>query len=477
MDRPISGGQPTRLLPNASGLTWIANGKILFSEIMNGTGSHMGIVSSTEDRLQEQTIYFPSHERAMAHYSYSSPDRKSVLIVEMDRTTAWQRCRLLSLVTSQSRQVGPQGACISAGWSPDGEWMYFNSEVAGAWHLWRQRFSGGTPQQLTFGPSEQEGIAVSPDGRSLITSVGVRHSTVWFHNATGERPISSEAFAFLPRLSKDGKRVYYLFRQNPESLSSESAARERSSPFGLSGTLWSMDLATGDTARLLPDFSVTGYNLSPDGKEVAFTTRRGEESQIWLARLDRNSPPRLLIRGGGKASFVSEREIVFTAIENDRNFFYRMKTDGSGRERIANIPAIGDFGGSTNGEWIAALVPFAGQGSNWQTVALKIHGGDVRKICAFYCASRWSADGKFLYVDPDISSSASTGRTFVIPIQPGKSFPEIPAGGISTPADLRKLPGVRVIERSDLSPGPDPSTYVFARKEFQSNLFRLALPQ
>jgi len=31
----------------------------------------------------------------MAHYSYLSPDRKWVLIVEMDHTTAWQPCRLV----------------------------------------------------------------------------------------------------------------------------------------------------------------------------------------------------------------------------------------------------------------------------------------------------------------------------------------------------------------------------------------------
>ena len=81
---PVPGGSPTRLMRNAAGMSWIGNGRILFSEVMSGTVLHMGIVTSQESRAEERQIYFPEHERAMAHYSFLSPDRKSVLVVEMD---------------------------------------------------------------------------------------------------------------------------------------------------------------------------------------------------------------------------------------------------------------------------------------------------------------------------------------------------------------------------------------------------------
>jgi hypothetical protein len=32
---------------------------------------------------------------------------------------------------------------------------------------------------MTFGPTEEEGIAVSRDDRALVTSAGIRESTVW----------------------------------------------------------------------------------------------------------------------------------------------------------------------------------------------------------------------------------------------------------------------------------------------------------
>src|SRR5262249_12565617 len=39
---PVLGGSPTRLLPNASGLSWISDQRVVFSEI-RGSGIHMGI--------------------------------------------------------------------------------------------------------------------------------------------------------------------------------------------------------------------------------------------------------------------------------------------------------------------------------------------------------------------------------------------------------------------------------------------------
>ena len=112
----------------------------------------------------------------MAHRSYVSPDGKWVLLVEMDQDHLWAPCRVVPMDgSSPGRQVGPPGAgCTFGAWSPDGKWMYLTAKTGGAYHIWRQRFPDGQPEQVTSGPTEEEGIAMAPDGRSFVTAVACR---------------------------------------------------------------------------------------------------------------------------------------------------------------------------------------------------------------------------------------------------------------------------------------------------------------
>ena len=117
--------------------------------------------------------------------------------------------------------------------------MYFGAIVGGSSHLWRQKFPDGAPEQITFGPLEEEGIALAPDGRSLVTSVGTRRSAIWIHDAAGERAISSEGYAAAPRLSRDGTRVFYLLVRD--------WLLSRGGWVASSAELRSVDLASGKT--------------------------------------------------------------------------------------------------------------------------------------------------------------------------------------------------------------------------------------
>src|SRR5207244_4750630 len=131
--------------------------QVMFSAF-KGMSGHLGIVTATETGTGARDIYFPAHERGMAHYSYPSPDRKAVLVVEMARDGTFQSCRVVPFDgSSMGRLVGPQGSCQSAAWSPDGKWMYFGADVNGHSHLWRQSSLAGSLEQITFGPTEEEG--------------------------------------------------------------------------------------------------------------------------------------------------------------------------------------------------------------------------------------------------------------------------------------------------------------------------------
>jgi Tol biopolymer transport system component len=450
---PVLRGPPSRLLPNAAGLNWIDGRQVLFSEV-KGLGLHMGIMTAAEDRSGEREIYFPSHERGMAHYSYLSPDRKWVLIAEMDHVGNFQSCRLVPFDgSSPGRQVGPPGVCLSAAWSRDGAWMYFSAYVQGVSHLWRQRFDRGTPEQITFGPTEETGVAVMPDG-SLVTSLGRGQSTVWIHDQSGEHQISPEGSAFSPHLSADGRRIYFLLRQ---SLASDFTE------------LRVIDLATGRSDHPLPGVSVTDFAISRDEKEAAYTMKASSgDPEIWLAPLDRSQPPRRIVGDGDEVSFGAGDDLIFRSLEQPRNFLSRVRKDGTGRARITETPIIEKRGTSPDGAWALVFCPPSG------TLAVPTGGGEARRICDSTCSGAWSGDGRFFYVDTGLGNAG----TLVFPVPQGRSLPELPTNNVLDMLDAENAhapSGVSRIPHTSVTPGLDPSTYVFAKREFLGNLFRIPL--
>jgi len=454
---PVEGGQPKLFLTNASGLTWIGRHRLLFSEVQGG-GVHMGIVTSTEDRAQSRNVYFPAHERGMAHYSYLSPDQKSVLLVEMDKIGKFGPCRVTSFDgRSSSRQAGPQGVCFSASWSPDSEWMYFGVDQGTGGHLWRQKFPNGAPEQITFGATMESGVATAPDGKSLITSVGLYQATVWMHDTGGDRALSAEGIDSHPHLSPDGKVVYYLRAKSGVSSTYE---------------LYSVDLRSGATNRVLPAALVGSFQLSHDGTEVVYSTGIGDRSEIWLAALNRSSAPVRVATSADRPFFGPDGEVIFRGFGENESFVYQVRKDGSGRKRILDAPVVDLRGVSPDGSWVVLSLPARESEKLPATQAIPVHGGNPRKICSANCEVKWAPDGRYLYISVGNNlEAAKTGRTLAIPIPPGRQLPDLP--NIETVDE--KSPGVRQIRVADLSPGSNPAIYAYTVTHWQSNLYRIPL--
>jgi hypothetical protein len=115
------------------------------------------------------------------------------------------------------------------------------------------------------------------------------------------------------------------------------------------------------------------------------------------------------------------------------------------------------------------------------TLAVPTHGGAPRRICRQgNCLATWSSDGRFFYVLHSAFNTGNTamlaaGRTVAIPVPRGKSLPDLPADGLDLAAQRVAAPGSRMIDHDLISPGPDPSIYVFTKTDLQRNLFRIPL--
>ena len=455
---PVLGGEPRLMFPNTEGLTWIDSGHLLFSEFVSGI--HMAVVTSISTRDQIRNVYVPPRERGMAHFSALSPNHKWVLLAEMDNG-GWLPCRLVPFDgSSAGNPVGPQGAaCTYVAWSPDQAWMYFNSNAGGRFHIWRQRFPDGEPQQVTSGATEEEGIAMAPDGASLITSVGLNESTLWVRDAKGERQISSEGYAEFPKFSRDGKKLYYL------------AYRQGTSGQFPSGELWAADLETGRRERLLPDTLVSDYDVSPDGAEVVFSAADAENrSHLWLASLNIRFPPRQFV------SAVNEDEprwdsadyIYFRAAEGSLNFLYRMRQDGSERERLLPDPIFELQAISPDGRW--AIVA-QGKGQTGRICASPLDGGTPVIVCNGYCQTQWTADGKSFGV---IMGTTVGTETLLALVSSATNLPSLPAVGIASSADMHSIRGAKVVDGAILW-GPKPGLSATLHQDVHRNLYRVAL--
>ena len=474
---PVISGQARPWLENASGLIWTARDRVLFSEIKNNN-VHMAIVSARPDRSESRDVYVPANASGMAHRSYLSPDGKWAVVVEMDNGP-WVPCRLVSMDgRSPDRQVGPpNGGCTFAAWSPNGKWIYLSSSAGGAFHIWRQRFPGGEPEQLTSGPTEEEGIAVAPDGRSFVTAVASKQSAVWIHRPGGDRSISLEGFAFDPVFTPDGKKLLYRNLHGPSLLDASE--------------LLATDLESGLTEPLFTEVPISGgpsstYDLSIDGRRVVVLGGLGEERQLWIVPLDRRSPPRAVpnVNGFlGSPRFVASGEIAFRM--GSERFLYAVQEDGTGLRRLLDRPTLTIRGLSPDGRWLVVLDVTKDEVSGFDgrsIVARSLTGAaDLRLISSVASGEltesvlKWSQDGRILSVVPAAQHRGQSAKTYSFPLTGGAMFPAIPPGGFRSAAEMAQVPGVTTLDVYDYTPGPSEGVYAFARESVQRNLYRIPL--
>jgi Tol biopolymer transport system component len=467
---PVLGGEPQVLLKNASGLVWTGQRQVLFSEMRMGV--HMAVVGAEESRIGQRNVYVPPSEQGMSHRSYLSPDRKWVLLVEMDDDHRWLPCRVVPMNgNSLGRQVGPRGGgCTFGAWSPDGKWIYLTSNAVGANHIWRQRFPDGTPEQITSGPTEEEGIVMATDGRSFVTAVALQNTSLWIHDSRGERQVSLEANAADAKFTPDGKKL--LFRIVKEAPNEFDWYRDL-------GELRVADLESGRSDPLVRGFQALDYDISADGRQVVMETADPEgKPQLWLAPLDRSSPLRQLPNAaGGQPRFGPGGEIFFrhkegnARAEGTLGFVYRIRPDGTGLRKALELPILLFREVSPDGKWISAWAPRPGNGPV-ATQAFPLDGGPPIPIFSTGYLG-WSRDGRSAFIN---RRAVTEGRAYVIPLPPGQALPRIPAGGFHTDEEITHLPGARIIDAPGVRPGPSPDVYSFYRGAAQRNLYRIPIP-
>jgi|RhiMethySRZTD1v2_1073278.scaffolds.fasta_scaffold06100_3 WD40 repeat protein len=115
--------------------------------------------------------------------------------------------------------------------------------------------------------------------------------------------------------------------------------------------------------------SATAPSLSPDGRMVTF--KRGGDSFLGEGQI---------VESGDQVSFGAPGELIFRSLAKG-NALARIKTDGTGFERLLTVSILDKGDVSPDGEWVIIHTPPTGDRPVVEVMAVPIRGGVPKRIC------------------------------------------------------------------------------------------------
>ena len=175
--------------------------------------------------------------------------------------------------------------------------------------------------------------------------------------------------------------------------------------------------------------------------------------------------------GEGSPHFGPAGTVWFRYSDGKANFIGLMNKDGSARRQVIGRPITTVMACSPDGRWLVAMAPARDGGPVIDTIAIPADGTKPRVIGRGRHSVAWSRDGRFIYIG---FAGKRAGQTLVFSGSQ-QGLPDLPEGGIRSDEQASVIRGARLINASEISPGPDPSTFAYVKTTTQRNLFRIPL--
>jgi dipeptidyl aminopeptidase/acylaminoacyl peptidase len=286
-------------------------------------------------------------------------------------------------------------------WAPDGTWFVFSSDRDAAANarqsqLYLMRPNGGEARKFTDAKDGVSNFRFSPDGAWLVFRAGKsgeeqlwKMSVAAIPGAEAEQITKGTAGVRDWEWAPDGKRIY--FTRDDTVFTDDKTRRDKKFTVDIKNdvtplaSLWFVDPASKAETKLAsdPSYSVSAFEVSPDGKWIAFT---------------------------GSSSERYERNITEERLYADQ---YLLEVATGNIERLTNNAEVGEGGVSfsPDSRWIAFSAPddMVRYSMTENRVYLRetgARGQPFRKLGASFDGSVgvnfWSEDGNTIYFNEGI---------------------------------------------------------------------------
>jgi hypothetical protein len=193
---------------------------------------------------------------------------------------------------------------------------------------------------------------------------------------------------------------------------------------------------------------------------------------LWVVALNHRSAPRHLESAAIEDSprFLPDGDLLFRSIEGGIDFLYRMRIDGTRRQKISPKRIFDLFDASPNGRLAIVLGEGSDEEKSPTVMAVPLEGGAAVRICSIACWAGWSVRGEFLHLNFYQSADQST---YLLPLREPGGIPDVAIGNESAET-LKKVKTIPVIPHR-VGSVVSKSLYAYTVVSTQRNLYRIPL--
>jgi Tol biopolymer transport system component len=287
------------------------------------------------------------------------------------------------------RRLSTQGFAIQAlAWSRDAASIIYDTSGRGPFHLWRVMADGThAPERLEVAGFGSRKPATVPSRDRLVferklPSLGVYR--LW-PGHTPQPVLVSSVFDFDPQFSPDGRRLAFASRRSGEAVEIWSASANGSSPYQLTH-------GPGQNQR--------APAWSPDGRRIAFSAlRESGHWDIWLMDSDGGSPRQLTVDPGDEQKPTWSRDgrwIYYASDRGGRLDIWRMASSGGPSERVTS----GGSGIGAHESRDGKVIVYQTAEGDSPLMALPVAGGPARELVRCVKAQSFAVAASGVYYAP-----------------------------------------------------------------------------